>query len=160
MTLWKVGEDGLGAADRARVVPLPHSGAGPILELESLFCAACRWSRGCWSLLTGSPAVCLTSQEREIKETRVLQVMSEQRCVWKWVASWIMNLRAGLGGKTGQWQPEHCVWSPGSSLCTEQTFAGSSGCGMLEVPCLWLGSASEAEEEGALLSAVCKWAWA
>lgn len=67
-----------------------------------------------------------------------------------------MNLRAGLGGKTGQWQPEHCVWSPGSSLCTEQTFAGSSGCGMLEVPCLWLGSASEAEEEGALLSAVCK----
>lgn len=72
-----MGEDGLGAADRARVVPLPHSGAGQ----ESLFCAACRWSRGCWSLLTGSPAVCLTSQEREIKETRVLQVMSEQRCV-------------------------------------------------------------------------------
>lgn len=75
----------------------------------------------------------------------------------EWQAESI-NLRAGFGAKTGQWQPEHCVWSPGSSLCREQTIAGSSGRRMLEVPWLWLGSASEAEKEGALLSAVWKWA--
>lgn len=68
------------------------------------------------------------------------------------------KLRAGFGGKAGQWQPELCVWSPGSCLCREQTIAGSGGRRMLEIPCLRLGSASKAEEEGALLSAVCKWA--
>lgn len=46
----KMGEDGLGATDRAQVAPLPHSGAGQ----GSLFCAACRWSGGCWGLLAGT----------------------------------------------------------------------------------------------------------
>lgn len=107
--------------------------------------------------MLGSPgwhraAVCLTNQERKIKGSRAFQVYEGE-----WQAESI-NLRAGFGARRGQWQPEHCVCSPGSSLCREQTIAGSSGRRMLEVPCLWLGSASEAEKEGALLRTVCKWA--
>lgn len=67
-------------------------------------------------------------------------------CEGEWQAG-SMNLRAGFERRTGQWQPGHCVWRPGNSFCREQTVGGSSGRRMLEVPCLWLGSASEAEEK-------------
>lgn len=42
-----------------------------------------------------------------------------------------MNLRAGLGEKTGQWQPGDCVCFLQRELAELQTFAGSSGKRML-----------------------------
>lgn len=107
--------------------------------------------------MLGSPgwhraALCLTGQERKIRKPECFKLcQSSDVYEGEWQAE-SMIIGTGFGGKTGQWQPEHCVWSPGSSFCREHTIAGSRGRRMLEVPCLWLGSASEAEEEGALLS--------